>query len=295
MRRLKTESCNVLTVPRTRLDLRRQAEVELWMREHRPQAVFLAAATVGGIIANSARPADFIYDNLSIAANVLHSALEIGVEKLLFLGSSCIYPKHAPQPISEDALLTGPLEPTNRAYALAKIAGIEMVDAFRRQYGADFISAMPCNLYGPGDRYDPHGSHVLPALILKIYAARESKAPEVALMGTGTALREFLHVDDLADALLFLMQNFSEYGPINVGTGQDISIRDLAQKVAQALRYRGQLRFTGEGPDGTPRKLLDISRLSSMGWSPARSLRESLPGVVADYEARFGSSFPHAA
>jgi GDP-L-fucose synthase len=295
LRRLKAESCESLTASRAALDLRRQDQVERWMRAHRPQAVFLAAATVGGIIANAARPADFIYDNIMIASNILHAALESGVEKLLFLGSSCIYPKHAPQPIVEDTLLTGPLEPTNRAYALAKIAGLEMVDAFRHQYGADFIAAMPCNLYGPGDRYDAQGSHVLPALVLKIDAARKSDAPEIALMGTGNALREFLHVDDLADGLVFLMRNFSECGPINIGTGRDISIRDLAQAVAQAMDYRGKIRFTGEGPDGTPRKVLDISRISSMGWSPARSLNEALPAIVADYEARFGSSFPRAA
>lgn len=286
VRRLESENCTILSVPHAELDLRRQADVERWMKTRRPQAIFLAAATVGGILANQSRPADFLYDNLMIEANILHAALEQGIEKLLFLGSSCIYPKYAPQPIPENALLTGALEPTNEAYALAKIAGLRLIEACRRQHGADFISAMPCNLYGPGDRYDAQGSHVIPALILKFREAQRKQMPEIALMGTGRALREFLYIDDLADGLVFLMQNFSECGHINIGTGQEISIRDLAHAVARTVGYRGTVDFTGEGPDGTPRKLLDLKRISDLGWRARTSLADGLAAAVADYDMR---------
>lgn len=283
VRRLRSESCEILTVPRDALDLRRQADVERWIQQNRPDLVFLAAARVGGILANMARPFDFLYDNLMIESNILKASLENKVEKLLFLGSSCIYPKHAPQPIPESALLTGPLEPTNEAYALAKIAGLKLVESCRRE-GADFISAMPCNLYGPGDRYDAATSHVIPALILKFRAAREAGVPDVPLIGTGAALREFLYVDDLADGLVFLMKNFSEDSHINIGTGQEISIRDLAHRVAEAAGYTGAICFTGEGPDGTPRKILDISRISAMGWQAGTPLETGLQATFLDYE-----------
>lgn len=284
MRRLAPELCEILTARREECDLRDAAAVERWMAENRPDAVILAAARVGGIIANANYPADFLYDNLMIAANVIHAAHRHDVSKLLYLGSSCIYPKDAAQPMAEDALLSGPLEPTNEAYAIAKIAGIKLCAAYRRQHGRDFISAMPCNLYGPGDRYDPEYSHVIPAMIMKLSAARDAGAERVELMGTGSALREFLYVEDLADALVFLLENYSDAPHINVGSGGEISIRDLTAKIAQATGFRGQIVFTGQGWDGVPRKLMDNARLAALGWKSATDLDEGLKQTVFEYD-----------
>ena len=275
-RRLEREGCEILTVTRTEVDLRRQGEVEEWLAAERPHAVFLAAATVGGILANDTRPAEFLYDNLAIEANIVHGAWTVRVEKLLFLGSSCIYPKLAPQPMREDALLTGPLEPTNQWYAVAKIAGIKLAEAYRRQYGADFISAMPTNLYGPGDNFDLEASHVVPALIAKTHAAKESGAAEVEIWGTGTPRREFLYVDDLADALVFLMRNHSGPEHVNVGTGADVTIRELAEMIGKVVGFEGSFRFDSSKPDGTPRKLLDVSKLARLGWRARTPLEEGL-------------------
>lgn len=283
VRRLAPEGCEVLTAGRETVDLRRQAEVEEWMGVHRPQAVFVPAATVGGIFANDTRPAEFIYDNMMIEANIIHSAWQTGVEKLLFLGSSCIYPKLAPQPIPEDALLTGPLEPTNQWYAVAKIAGIKLAQAYRRQYGCDFISAMPTNLYGLGDNFDPQYSHVLPALIARMHAARQARAPSMAIWGTGTPRREFLYVDDCADALVFLMKNYSDEGHINVGSGSDLTIRELAELVRRVVGFEGEIVTDTSKPDGTPRKLMDVSRLSSLGWRASTPLEEGVARVYAWY------------
>jgi GDP-L-fucose synthase len=276
VRRLEREGCEILTVTRTEVDLRRQAEVEDWVNAARPHAVFLAAATVGGILANDTRPAEFIYDNLVIETNIVHAAWTARVEKLLFLGSSCIYPKLAPQPMREDALLTGPLEPTNQWYAVAKIAGIKLAEAYRRQYGADFISAMPTNLYGPGDNFELKGSHVVPALIAKTHAAKESGAKEVEVWGTGKPRREFLYVDDLADALVFLMRQYSGAEHVNVGTGSDVTIRELAELVRKVVGFEGGFRFDSSKPDGTPRKLLDVSKLAQLGWAARTPLEEGL-------------------
>jgi len=276
VRRLAREDCEVVTAGRDTLDLTRQADIEDWLAAERPDVVFLAAARVGGIAANDARPADFLYDNLAIEMNVIHGAWKAGVAKLVFLGSSCIYPKHAAQPIAEDALLTGPLEPTNAWYAVAKIAGIKMCDAYRRQHGADFISVMPTNLYGPGDNYDLETSHVAAALLIKAHRARQAGASEIEIWGTGTPLREFMHVDDLADALVFLARRFSEAGPINAGSGHEISILDLAELVTDVVGWRGRFVFDRARPDGTPRKLMDSSRLNAMGWHPQIGLREGL-------------------
>jgi GDP-L-fucose synthase len=267
VRRLQRESVSeIVTVGRDVADLRRQAEVETWMKVARPDVVVLAAARVGGILANDSFPAEFLYDNLMIEANIIHSAAQNGVEKLLFLGSSCIYPKMAPQPISEDALLTGPLEPTNEWYAIAKIAGIKLCQAYRKQYGHDFISAMPTNLYGPGDNYDLQSSHVIPALLRKAREAKVSGAAEMAVWGTGTPRREFMHVDDLADALVFLLKHYSADGHINIGVGRDVSVAELAQIVCNAVGFKGKLVFDTTKPDGTPRKLMDTARLDALGW-----------------------------
>lgn len=276
LRRLAREDCEVLVAPREELDLCRQAEVEQWMAERRPQAVFLAAARVGGIQANDSRPADFLYDNLAIAANVVEAAHRTAVEKLLFLGSSCIYPRDAAQPITEEALLTGPLEPTNQWYAVAKIAGLKLCQAYRRQHGCDFVSCMPTNLYGPGDNFHPTESHVPAALLRRFHEARESGAEEVVVWGSGRPRREFLWVDDLADASVFLMRHYSDEPPVNVGTGSDIAIADFAAKIAGVVGFRGRLAFDSSKPDGTPRKLLDVSRLSAAGWSAPTSLDEGL-------------------
>ena len=284
VRRLQSEDCEVLTVSSSECDLRRQAEVEDWMAEHRPDAVILAAARVGGIKANSDFPADFLYDNLMIETNVIHAAYRVRVQKLLFLGSSCIYPKHAAQPIKEDALLSGALEPTNEAYAIAKIAGIKLCQSYRAQHGCDFIAAMPCNLYGPGDTYDAQRSHVIPALVMKMHKAGSS----VTLWGSGRPLREFLYVDDLADALVFLLKNYTEEKHINVGSGAEISIADLAREIAAVIGYKGKIEFDPVLPDGTPRRLMDSGRMAALGWKPRVSLREGLQNAYADYLKRAG-------
>jgi GDP-L-fucose synthase len=259
---------NLILRDRLQLDLRNQQAVDSFFHDARPQYVFVAAGTVGGIVANHSRPAEFLHDNLLIQSNVIDAAYRIGVEKLLFLGSSCIYPKHAPQPMNEECLLTGPLEPTNEWYAVAKIAGLKMCQAYRRQYGFNAISAMPTNLYGPGDNFDLRGSHVLPALIHKFHHAKSAGATEVEIWGTGTPRREFLYVDDLADACVFLMKHYEDEQWINVGFGKDISISELARQISRVVGFQGRVRFNPEMPDGTPRKLLDVSRLSALGWTP---------------------------
>jgi len=267
VRRLEQEGfTNLLLATRSQLDLRDQAAVNEWFRLQRPEYVFLVAGTVGGILANATRPAEFLYDNLMIHANVVHAAHETGVNKLLYLGSSCIYPRECPQPIKEEYLLTGPLEPTNEAYAIAKISGVKLCRAYRRQYGCNFISAMPTNLYGPHDNFDLESSHVLPALIRKFNDAREAGRPSVEIWGSGAPRREFLHVDDLADACLFLMLHYDREEHINVGTGQDVSIRELADMVRGIVYPEAELEFDVSKPDGTPRKLLDVRRLHELGW-----------------------------
>lgn len=276
VRRLASENCIVLTATRDELDLRRQDKVESWLAHHRPDAVFLVAATVGGIHANNTRPAEFLYDNLVIETNVIEAARQQQVSKLLFTGSSCIYPRMAPQPITEDTLLSGPLEPTNEWYAIAKIAGLKLCQAYRRQYGCDFIAAQPTNLYGPGDNYDPEGGHVIPALMNRLTTACEQGDPSFVVWGTGTPRREFLHVDDLADALVFMMQHYSGEDFLNVGTGQDVTILDLVTRLARIIGYAGRIEFDTSKPDGTPRKLLDVSRLSQLGWQARIGLDEGL-------------------
>ncbi len=276
IKRLTGEQCELVSAGRARLDLRRQADVEDWLAEARPEAIFLAAATVGGIQANDSRPAEFLYDNMMIEANVIDAARRVGVEKLLFLGSTCIYPKFAPQPIAEGDLLSGPLEPTNQWYALAKIAGIYLCQSYRRQYGCDFISAMPTNLYGPGDFFEAENSHVIPALMAKIHRAAKDKAPEVEIWGSGEPYREFLYSEDAADALVYLMQTYSGESHINVGTGQELKIIELAQLIADVAGYRGGWKFDRSRQDGTPRKLSDVRLLKALGWAPPTSLRSGL-------------------
>lgn len=290
VRRLAREKCEILTVGRKEVDLRRQDQVEAWLGKAKPDAIFLGAATVGGILANDSRPAEFIYDNLAIETNVVHAAYRVGVSKLLFLGSSCIYPRMAPQPMKEEHLLTSGLEPTNQWYAIAKIAGLMMCQAYRRQYGCDFISAMPTNLYGPGDTYDLRGSHVVPALILKAHAAKQAGATSIEVWGSGAPKREFLHVDDLADALVHLMANYSREETINVGTGEDVTIRELAEKVCRAVGFKGGLDFDTSKPDGTPRKLLDVSRINAFGWKAKIGLDEGLAGAYAWYLANIAKA-----
>lgn len=282
VRRLVREDVEILTVPRGEVDLLDQAAVGRWFAMVRPQVVFHAAAKVGGIVANDTLRAEFIYENLLLAANVIHAAHVAGVEKLLFLGSSCIYPKLAPQPLREDSLLTGPLEPTNEPYAIAKIAGVKMVEAYRSQYGSDFISIMPTNLYGPGDNYHPEYSHVVAALIRRFHEAKDSGAPEVVVWGTGTPRREFLYVDDMADAAVHLMKTYSDGTLINVGTGEDITIAEFARVVADTVGYGGRIVFDPSKPDGTPRKLLDVSRLAALGWRARTPLAE---GMKLAYQA----------
>jgi GDP-L-fucose synthase len=277
---------NLITRTRSELDLRDPHAVDTFFAAERPQYVILAAAKVGGILANATYPADFIHQNLMIAANIIDAAHRFEVTKLLNLGSSCIYPKHAPQPLREDALLTGPLESTNRAYAIAKIAAIELCDAYRTQHDRHFISAMPTNLYGPGDNFDLQSSHVLPALIRKAIEAKEADAPSITVWGTGTPRREFLFVDDLADACLFLLEHFDEPGPINVGTGEDVTIRELAELVCEVVGYEGEIEFDASKPDGTPRKLMDVTRLATLGWSATTSLKEGARRTVDWYLAQ---------
>jgi GDP-L-fucose synthase len=266
----------VLKAGRETVDLRNRPAVEAWLRENRPEAIVLAAARVGGIYANDAFAADFIYDNLVIETNVIHSAHETGVDRLLFLGSSCIYPKFAAQPIKEEALLTGPLEPTNEWYAIAKIAGLKLGQAYRKQYGRHYISIMPPNLYGPGDNFDPLTSHALPALIRKFHEAKVAQLAEVAVWGTGKPLREFLHVDDLARAAVFCLDHYDGYDHINCGARTDISIADLADLIARVVGYRGKIVFDTTKPDGTPRKLMDSSRIAALGWKPAITLEDGI-------------------
>jgi GDP-L-fucose synthase len=278
---------NILTRSRADLDLKNQAAVQAFFREERPEFVFLAAAKVGGIHANNTYRADFLYDNLMIEANVIHAAWEHGTEKLLFLGSSCIYPKFAPQPLREDSLLTGALEPTNEPYAIAKIAGLKLCEAYRDQYGARFISAMPTNLYGPGDNYDLQNSHVLPALLRKIHTAHMEERPTVELWGTGSPMREFLHVDDLASACLHLMHHYEGREWLNIGTGEDLSIRALAEMVCEVVGYTGALVWDTSKPDGTPRKLLDVSKINALGWKASIGLRAGIESVYASVRHAF--------
>ena len=278
-RRLQKEGTTVITASRDQVDLKSRSEVDAFFAEFEIEQVYLAAAKVGGIFANDTYPAEFIFDNLTIQTNVIDAAWRAGVKKLLFLGSSCIYPKHAPQPMTEDCLLTGPLEPTNEWYAIAKIAGIKMCQAYRKQYDFDAISVMPTNLYGPGDNFDLKTSHVLPALIRKFHEARAAGAKSVTVWGTGTPRREFLHVDDLADACVFLMRNFSAPEIVNVGWGQDVSILKLAELVKNVVGFEGDIKLDTSKPDGTPRKLLDTSRLSSLGWQPSIGLEEGIRGT----------------
>ena len=276
---------NLILRTSAELDLREQAAVFAFLEETRPVHVYLAAAKVGGIHANNAYKADFLFDNLQMQANVIEGSRRAGVEKLLFLGSSCIYPKHAPQPMGEDVLLTGALEPTNEPYAIAKIAGLKMCDAYRDQHGCNFISAMPTNLYGPGDNYHPENSHVLPAMIRRFHEARESGTQEVVCWGTGAPMREFLHVDDLAHACLHLMDVHNEAGWVNVGTGQDVTIRELAETVADVVGYRGAIRWDSSKPEGTPRKLLDVGKMSDLGWKAKTPLRQGIEEVYADFQS----------
>ncbi|WP_422028497.1 GDP-L-fucose synthase [Pyruvatibacter mobilis] len=280
VRRLSSEECQILKTTRAELDLRDQGNVNAWMAKHRPDVVVVAAAKVGGILANNTQPAEFLYDNLMIETNLVRAAHEVGVEKLLFLGSSCIYPKLAAQPMAEDALLTGALEPTNEWYAIAKIAGIKLCQAYRRQYGCEFISAMPTNMYGQNDNFDLATSHVLPALLVKVHQAKMTHKSTIEVWGSGAPLREFMHADDCADALVFLIENYSGESHINVGTGEEVSIRELAETICDVVGFDGDLTFDRTKPDGTPRKLMDSGRLRSMGWSPRIKLRE---GIEATY------------
>ncbi len=292
LRRLARGRCEVLTVARGEVDLTRQGDVERWMESARPQAIFMAAAKVGGIEANRRSPADFLYDNLAISANVIHAAHACGVEKLLYLGSSCVYPRLAPQPISDDALLTGPLEPTNEWYAVAKIAGIKLCQAYRAQHGRDFVSVMPTNLYGPGDNFDSLTSHVLPALLRKAHEAKLRGDATMTVWGTGAPRREFLHVDDCADALLHVMRHYSDARPLNIGVGDDITIVELARLVARVVGFAGEIVHDTSKPDGTPRKLLDVSRLTALGWRASipleNGIAEAYRWFVENLGARHG-------
>jgi GDP-L-fucose synthase len=288
VRRLAAEGVEPVVRTRAELDLTDPAAVDRFFGRERPTHVYLAAARVGGILANATRPADFIRDNLAIELNVIEASRAHGVEKLLFLGSSCIYPRLAPQPMREDALLTGPLEPTNEAYAIAKIAGIAMLSAYRRQHGLRGIALMPTNLYGPGDDFSLEGSHVLPALLRKVHEAKASRAPSVTVWGTGTPRREFLHVDDLADAAVFLMRRYDAPEPINVGTGTDLTIAELAERICRVVGYAGRVEYDTSKPDGTPRKLLDVSRLGALGWRASIGLDEGLASTYRWYVEHLG-------
>ena len=290
VRRLAGEGCEILTVSRQAIDLTQQSATEQWLVQMKPDAVILAAGHVGGISANATFPADFIANNLAIGLNVIHGAYKAGVKKLLSLGSSCIYPKLAPQPMSEDALLTGPLEPTNEWYAVAKIASIKLCEAYRKQHGADFISVMPTNLYGRGDNYHPEDSHVPAALISRFHEGKLANAPAVTVWGTGKPKREFLCSDDLADACVFLMKHYSDLPFLNVGTGEDVTISEFASEVAGVVGYKGKIAYDTSRPDGSPRKLLDISRIKKLGWSPKTSLQDGLRIAYADFLADGGRS-----
>jgi len=283
VRRLAREGCDILTADRLLVDLTDQGQTEKWLAGNKPDAVFLAAGHVGGIYANDTFPADFITDNLAIGLNVIRGSFKVGVKKLLALGSSCIYPKLAPQPMSEEALLTGPLEPTNEWYAVAKIAAIKLCEAYRRQHGADFISVMPTNLYGPGDNYHPDNSHVPAALIRRFHEAKMAGAPTVEVWGTGRPRREFLCSDDLADACVFIMKHYSDAAFLNVGTGKDVTIAEFAELVRDVVGYKGTIAFNTSRPDGPPQKLLDVSKLSKLGWAPKISLRDGLAAAYADF------------
>lgn len=283
VRRLSREQCEILTCTRSDVDLRRQAETEAWVADRRPEVIFHAAATVGGILANDTRPAEFLYDNLAVTMHVVEAARRSGTAKVVLLGSSCIYPRLAPQPIAEEALLSGPLEPTNQWYAIAKIAGLMLGQSYRRQHGLDVISVMPTNLYGPGDNFDPQSSHVLPALMRKIHEAKVSRSPSVEIWGTGNPRREFLHVDDCADAIVFLAQHYAGETHINIGSGNDITIRALAETIARVVGYAGTFHFDTSKPDGAPRKLLDTSRLRALGWMPRIDLEAGLHDAYVWY------------
>jgi GDP-L-fucose synthase len=275
-RRLASEDCEIVTVSHREVDLTRQTEVEQWMTAAKPQAIFLAAAKVGGINANNTYAAEFLYENIAIEANVIHAAYRNNVEKLLFLGSSCIYPREAPQPIPESALLTGPLEETNQWYAVAKIAGVKLCQAYRRQYGCDFISAMPTNLFGPGDNFHPENSHVPAALLRRFHEAKANGARQVTVWGSGNPRREFLHVDDLADGCVFLMKTYSDDDLVNIGTGTDVTIRTFAETIAKVVGYSGELVYDRSRPDGTPQKLMDVSKMTGLGWTARTALEDGL-------------------
>ncbi len=290
VRRLAAENCETIVVERGEVDLIRQADVEAWLASVRPDAIVMAAAKVGGILANDTRPAEFLYQNVMIEANVIEAAHRTDVNRLLFLGSSCIYPKFAAQPITEDALLTGPLEPTNEAYAIAKIAGVKLCQAYRKQYGRDYISAMPTNLYGPGDNFELSTSHVLPALIRKAHEARENGLPEMVIWGSGSPRREFLHVDDCADALVHLLKVYSGMEPVNVGSGEDVTIRELAEIVARVVGFVGRITTDASKPDGTPRKLLSGARLAALGWRPRIELEAGIRAVYSSYRTRLADA-----
>ena len=283
VRRLKSENCEILIISRAELDLRRQEPVEEWLSTNRPDAIFLAAAKVGGIFANESYPAEFIHDNLSIEVNIIEAARKFGVSKVQFLGSVCIYPKLAPQPVKEEALLSGFLEPTNQWYAVAKIAGLKMAQAYRREYGCDFISAMPANLYGPGDNFNLAGGHVLPALLRKAHEAKTAGAQEIGIWGSGKPRREFLHVDDCADALVYLMKNYSGEDHINVGVGEDITILDLTRMVCETVGFKGAIRTDTSKPDGTPARLMSNEKLMSLGWQSKIGLREGISDTYRWY------------
>jgi len=287
-RRLARVQCELITAGRETLDLLSHDETEDFLSSRKPDVVIVAAAKVGGIHANNALPAEFIYQNIMIAANLVNSAFRAGVRKLLFLGSSCIYPRLARQPLREEELLTGPLEPTNEWYAIAKIAGIKLCQAYRRQYGADFISAMPCNVYGPGDNYHPENSHVVPALIRRMHEAKQSGSTSVTVWGTGSPRREFIFVDDLADACIHMLQQYSGDLHLNVGTGEEVMVADLALLLADVIGYRGELVFDTSRPDGSPRKLLDVSKLRALGWMARTPLRAGIERSYADFLTRLG-------
>lgn len=288
VRRLAGEGCETLTASRQTLDLTRQSDTERWLEQMKPDAVIIAAGLVGGILANQTFPANFITDNLAICLNLIRGSHKAGVKKLLALGSSCIYPKFAPQPMPEDALLTGPLEPTNEWYAVAKIAAIKLCEAYRRQHGADFISAMPTNLYGRGDNYHAQNSHVPPALLRRFHEGKLANAPTVTVWGTGKPRREFLCSDDLADACVFLMKHYSDLQFLNVGTGEDVTIADFAGEVASVVGYKGKIAYDTSRPDGSPQKLLDVSKIKKLGWAPKIKLHDGLAGAYADFLAGGG-------